>query len=62
MLDNCEHVIDAAATLAETVVRMCPRATILATSREILRIEGEYVYRVPPLDVPATGQMNRTTF
>src|SRR5712675_1243581 len=32
---------------------MCPRTTILATSREILKIEGEYVYRVPPLDVPS---------
>src|SRR6267143_2775863 len=52
VLDNCEHVIDAAAKLAETVVRMCSRTTILATSREILKIEGEYVYRVPPLDVP----------
>src|SRR5712671_7660712 len=53
VLDNCEHVIDAAARLAETFVRMCPRTTILATSREILKIEGEYVYRVPPLDVPS---------
>ncbi|MEH2482832.1 DNA-binding winged helix-turn-helix (wHTH) protein [Nitrobacteraceae bacterium AZCC 2146] len=52
VLDNCEHVIDAAAGLAETVVRRCPQTTILATSREILKIEGEYVYRVPPLDVP----------
>src|SRR5712672_2587857 len=53
VLDNCEHVIDAAARLAETIVRICPRTTILATSREILKIEGEYVYRVPPLDVPS---------
>jgi predicted ATPase/DNA-binding winged helix-turn-helix (wHTH) protein len=52
VLDNCEHVIDAAAKLVETIVRMCPRTTILATSREILKIEGEYVYRVRPLDVP----------
>jgi predicted ATPase len=52
VLDNCEHVIDAAAELAEAVVRFCPRATVLATSREALRIEGEQVYRVPPLDVP----------
>jgi predicted ATPase/DNA-binding winged helix-turn-helix (wHTH) protein len=52
VLDNCEHVIDAAAQLAETVVRRCSRTTVLATSREILKIEGEYVYRVPPLDVP----------
>jgi predicted ATPase len=52
VLDNCEHVIDAAARLAETLVQLCPRATILATSRELLRVEGEYAYRVPPLDVP----------
>ena len=53
VLDNCEHVIDAVADLTETLVRQCPRITILATSREILRIDGEYVYRVPPLEVPA---------
>jgi len=52
LLDNCEHVIDAAAGLAETIVRLCPGATVLATSREILRIDGEYVFRVSPLDVP----------
>jgi predicted ATPase/DNA-binding winged helix-turn-helix (wHTH) protein len=54
--DNCEHVIDAVANLAETLTRLCPRTTILATSREVLRIDGESVYRVPPLDVPAPGQ------
>jgi predicted ATPase/DNA-binding winged helix-turn-helix (wHTH) protein len=52
LLDNCEHVIDAVALLAETVISQCPRVTILATSREVLRIDGEYVYRLPPLDVP----------
>jgi predicted ATPase/DNA-binding winged helix-turn-helix (wHTH) protein len=56
VLDNCEHVIDAAATLAEAVVRLCPGSTVLATSREVLRIEGEHVYRVAPLDVPPPGQ------
>jgi predicted ATPase/DNA-binding winged helix-turn-helix (wHTH) protein len=56
LLDNCEHVIDAAATMAETLVRLCPHVTMLATSREILRIEGECAYRVPPLDVPADGR------
>jgi predicted ATPase/DNA-binding winged helix-turn-helix (wHTH) protein len=56
VLDNCEHVIDAAANLAEIFTRLCPRTTIVATSREILRIDGESVYRVPPLDVPALGQ------
>jgi predicted ATPase/DNA-binding winged helix-turn-helix (wHTH) protein len=52
VLDNCEHVIDAAARLVEAIVRGCPRASILATSRELLRIEGEYAFRVPPLDLP----------
>jgi predicted ATPase len=56
VLDNCEHVIDAAANLAETFTRLCPRTTIVATSREVLRIDGESVYRVPPLGVPALGQ------
>ncbi len=52
VLDNCEHVIDAAARLVETLIRLCPRTIVLATSREILRIEGECVYHVAPLDVP----------
>jgi predicted ATPase len=52
VLDNCEHVVDAAATFAETVMRLCPRATVLATSREVFRIGGEHIYRVPPLEVP----------
>jgi predicted ATPase/DNA-binding winged helix-turn-helix (wHTH) protein len=56
VLDNCEHVIDAAANLAETLTRLCLRTTIVATSREVLRIDGESVYRVPPLEVPAVGQ------
>src|SRR6202163_433100 len=56
VLDNCEHVIDAAANLAETLTRLCPRTTIVATSREVLRIDGESVYRVPSLEVPAVGQ------
>jgi non-specific serine/threonine protein kinase len=56
VLDNCEHVIDAAARLAETVIRLCPATTIMATSREALRIEGERIFRVAPLDVPSPHQ------
>lgn len=52
LLDNCEHIVEAAARYAETMIRLCPYATILATSREVLRIDGEHVFRVPPLDVP----------
>jgi DNA-binding winged helix-turn-helix (wHTH) protein len=47
VLDNCEHVIDAAASLAETVVRLCPATSVLATSRELLRIAGECIYALP---------------
>jgi hypothetical protein len=52
VLDNCEHVIDAAARMAEAVLRAAPHTRIVATSREPLRAPGEYVYRVPPLEVP----------
>ena len=58
VLDNCEHVIDAAADVVETIVRFCPYASVLATSREVLRIHGEQAYRVPPLDVPDVGQQD----
>ncbi len=52
LLDNCEHVVDAAATLAEAVLRGVPGASILATSREPLRAAGEWVQRLPPLGLP----------
>ncbi|RZN35204.1 transcriptional regulator [Bradyrhizobium sp. Leo121] len=52
VFDNCEHVIGAVARLTETIVSRCPGTTIIATSREALRINGEHVYRVPPLEVP----------
>jgi predicted ATPase/class 3 adenylate cyclase len=52
VLDNCEHVIDAAAKLAERIVRHCPKVHVLATSREPLAVSGERVYRVPPLGLP----------
>ncbi|MEU4167992.1 BTAD domain-containing putative transcriptional regulator [Streptomyces sp. NPDC026665] len=49
ILDNCEHVIDAAAELAETLLTRCPGLTVLATSREPLGIPGELVRPVEPL-------------
>ncbi len=52
MLDNCEHVIDAAASLAETIFCQAPDVHILATSREALRVEGEHAHRLRPLDAP----------
>jgi predicted ATPase/DNA-binding SARP family transcriptional activator len=52
ILDNCEHVIEAAAALADHVLAACPRLRILATSRQPLRIDGETLCPVPPLPVP----------
>jgi len=49
ILDNCEHVIDAAADLAETLLTRCPGLRILATSREPLGVPGESVRPVDPL-------------
>jgi len=55
ILDNCEHVLDAAAKLAELLLGQCPRLKILATSREPLGIVGESLCQVPPLSVPESG-------
>jgi len=52
VLDNCEHLIEGAARVCERLLRVAPGATVLATSREPLRVGGEYVYRVPSLEVP----------
>ena len=53
VLDTCEHVLDTAAELAEAVLRAGSGVHVVATSREPLRAEGEQVYPVPPLAVPA---------
>src|SRR6266852_2654446 len=58
VIDNCEHLIEAAAATAETLLRATPGASLVATSREPLRVSGEYVYRVPPLDLPAEGNQD----
>jgi predicted ATPase len=52
VLDNCEHLIDAAAKFCEQVMRHAPRVRFLVTSREPLGIDGERVYRVPSLSLP----------
>ncbi|MEJ7798900.1 MAG: AAA family ATPase [Ilumatobacter sp.] len=51
VLDNCEHVIDAAAEVAERLLRRCPGLRLLVTSREGLRVGGETIWPVPPLAV-----------
>ncbi|PLR22619.1 hypothetical protein SGCZBJ_17740 [Caulobacter zeae] len=52
VLDNCEHLIEAVASCAQQLLAEAPGMRILATSREPLRINGERVYRLPPLDAP----------
>lgn len=50
IVDNCEHLLDAAAGLIDQIVAKCPRVTVLATSREALGVAGERVLAVAPLD------------
>jgi predicted ATPase/class 3 adenylate cyclase len=52
LLDNCEHLVEACARLAEGLLKTCPQLRILATSREALGIAGEAAWRVPSLSVP----------
>ena len=53
VLDNCEHLIEACASLADHMLRVCPHLQMIASSREALGIGGEVIYRVPPLALPA---------
>ena len=52
VLDNCEHLVDACANLADALLRSCPNLRILATSREALGVAGEALFAVPPLTLP----------
>jgi len=52
VVDNCEHLIEATARLADLLLDSCPRVRILATSREALGVEGEARWLVPPLSAP----------
>ncbi|WP_205877962.1 BTAD domain-containing putative transcriptional regulator [Mycobacterium camsae] len=51
VLDNCEHVVEAAAGLAQRIVRQCPGVSVLATSRQPLGVEGEQMVAIAPLSV-----------
>ena len=52
LLDNCEHVLDAAAQLVTEVLRTAAGVRVVATSREPLQVSGEHVVPVPPLELP----------
>jgi DNA-binding winged helix-turn-helix (wHTH) protein len=52
VIDNCEHVVGTAAATAEAMLKAAPQVAILATGREPLRAEGEWLLRLPSLEVP----------
>ena len=52
ILDNCEHIIDESAQIADHLLHACPQLKIITSSREALGIDGETVYRVPSLSLP----------
>jgi predicted ATPase/DNA-binding SARP family transcriptional activator len=55
VLDNCEHLVEACAAMAEALVRECPHVSVLATSRVPLGVEGELDYLLDPFGVPGEG-------
>jgi predicted ATPase/DNA-binding SARP family transcriptional activator/DNA-binding CsgD family transcriptional regulator len=54
IMDNCEHLVEEAARLVDTLLDSCPRLRVLATSREPLGVSGEVLWQVSPLSLPAT--------
>jgi len=56
LLDNCEHLLDAASRAVEALLRSCPELIFLATSREALNIAGEQSFRVPSLSLPDSSE------
>jgi predicted ATPase/DNA-binding CsgD family transcriptional regulator len=61
ILDNCEHLVAACASLASQLLRECPLLRILATTREALRIAGETIWRVAPLSLPEADALAPTS-
>lgn len=56
VLDNCEHVVAAAAVAASRLLMQCPRLTVLATSRQPIDVEGERLWHLSPLALPDSGE------
>ncbi|MFN2184655.1 MAG: tetratricopeptide repeat protein, partial [Anaerolineae bacterium] len=55
ILDNCEHLVEACAEFTDAILQACPSIAVLATSQEPLGVDGEAVWNVPPLSLPAQG-------
>jgi predicted ATPase len=60
VLDSCEHLVDTSAALAESLLRSCPKLTILVTSREPLGVPGELIWRTPSLSLPRSEDGHRS--
>jgi len=58
VLDNSEHLVEAAARLIESLLAACPELTVLVTSRELLGLAGEMAWKVPPLSLPRSGALD----
>ena len=59
VLDNCEHLLDACAVLAGSLLKACPMVYVLATSRQALGVAGEVRMPVPPMSLPADGDQDQ---
>lgn len=59
VIDNCEHLLDAARDTVDTVLSSCPEVTVLATSRVPLGLPAEYAFRLAPLPLPQPGSADR---
>ncbi|MCU1427412.1 MAG: hypothetical protein JWL83_1412 [Actinomycetia bacterium] len=61
VLDNCEHVVDGAAKLCDSILRYCPTVRVFATSREGLMVGGEHIQQVAPLSLPPADCVDAAT-
>ncbi|MBI4933746.1 MAG: adenylate/guanylate cyclase domain-containing protein [Actinobacteria bacterium] len=57
VVDNCEHVVDSVADLVDRLTEVCPNLRVLATSREALGVDGEFVVKVRSLDAPTASEL-----
>ena len=62
IIDNCEHLLDTCAHFIKDLLSYCPSLRILTTSRELLKIEGEAAYYLPPLSTPENNAPLETVF
>ncbi|MBC5800584.1 MAG: adenylate/guanylate cyclase domain-containing protein [Candidatus Eremiobacteraeota bacterium] len=61
ILDNCEHLVDAAAAAVSAILRGCPQVAIIASSRQALDVAGEQTYRLPSLPLPSEAEAEALT-